>query len=581
MSETDETKIIYHIDDENTPYLVKLPIPSDRVTLADFKNVLTNLNKPNYKFYFKSMDDDIGVVKEEIDDEATNLPCFNGRVISWLVAAESSHSSVSDGTSNSCLDSDDFSRPPPPYSSRPLPPDDLSTTETESVINPRRDLPRNRRNDARLNGHSRPPVYRDAYDSSTTAMSSEYENNFLETDEDGQSRFTSQTERSVAARILKKTRRRRRRPFPRKPIDRASSFSSVTDSSMSLNIITVTLSMDNTSFLGISIVGQTHKQGDGGIYVGTIMPGGAVAQDGRIEPGDMILQVNDVSFENMPNDDAVKVLREVVNRPGPIKLVVAKCWNPNPRSYFTLPKNDPVRPIDPGSWVEATRMMSGRGGPMSPSVTSMTSDGSTLSSSIPDSERGLLPYGQLCLGATGEEKFPPNCDIISVIRAMQHPASGLDIKDRMWLKITIPNAFLGHNLVGWLFDHIDGFTDRREARKYASKMLKDGYIKHTTGKLHFSEQCYYIFNQDLLIPHMNNLSLRDPTEADEEKDQLCPLPQYSNSWIPPQYTGYQPRTAGYSMGELEMFGPNQNSGHSSPGSSSDRSSKELVKTEFL
>ena len=38
-------------------------------------------------------------------------------------------------------------------------------------------------------------------------------------------------------------------------------------------------------------MGQTHKQGDGGIYVGTIMPGGAVAQDGRIEPGDMILQV--------------------------------------------------------------------------------------------------------------------------------------------------------------------------------------------------------------------------------------------------------------------------------------------------
>ena len=32
---------------------------------------------------------------------------------------------------------------------------------------------------------------------------------------------------------------------------------------------------------------------------------GAVALDGRIEPGDMILQVNDRSFENMSNDDAV------------------------------------------------------------------------------------------------------------------------------------------------------------------------------------------------------------------------------------------------------------------------------------
>ena len=46
----EETKVIYHIDDEDTPYLVKLPVGPDRVTLADFKNVL---NRPNYKFFFK------------------------------------------------------------------------------------------------------------------------------------------------------------------------------------------------------------------------------------------------------------------------------------------------------------------------------------------------------------------------------------------------------------------------------------------------------------------------------------------------------------------------------------------------
>lgn len=41
-----------------------------------------------------------------------------------------------------------------------------------------------------------------------------------------------------------------------------------------------------------------------------------MALDGRIEPGDMILQVNDVNFENMSNDEAVRVLREVVQKPG-------------------------------------------------------------------------------------------------------------------------------------------------------------------------------------------------------------------------------------------------------------------------
>ena len=43
---------------------------------------------------------------------------------------------------------------------------------------------------------------------------------------------------------------------------------------------------------------------------------GAVAADGRIEPGDMLLQVNDVNFENMSNEDAVRVLRNIVHKPG-------------------------------------------------------------------------------------------------------------------------------------------------------------------------------------------------------------------------------------------------------------------------
>ncbi|KAF0047099.1 hypothetical protein F2P81_000732 [Scophthalmus maximus] len=57
QSEMGETKIIYHLDDQETPYLVKLSVPADKVTLADFKNVL---KKPNHKFFFKSMDDDFG-----------------------------------------------------------------------------------------------------------------------------------------------------------------------------------------------------------------------------------------------------------------------------------------------------------------------------------------------------------------------------------------------------------------------------------------------------------------------------------------------------------------------------------------
>ena len=57
----EETKIIYYIDDEDTPYLIKLAIQSEKVTLRDLKNAL---NRPTHKYFFKSMDDDFGFVNK-------------------------------------------------------------------------------------------------------------------------------------------------------------------------------------------------------------------------------------------------------------------------------------------------------------------------------------------------------------------------------------------------------------------------------------------------------------------------------------------------------------------------------------
>lgn len=36
-----------------------------------------------------------------------------------------------------------------------------------------------------------------------------------------------------------------------------------------------------------------------------------------------------------------------------------------------------------------------------------------------------------------------NSDMTSIVKTMAAPDSGLDVRDRMWLKITIPNAFIG------------------------------------------------------------------------------------------------------------------------------------------
>lgn len=478
-STMEETKVIYHIDDEETPYLIKLPIAADRVTLGDLKNAL---NRPNYKFFFKSMDVDFGVVKEELIDDDTHLPCFNGRVISWLVTAESSsHSSDAQPTSAAevrpCVEASKErvggignSRPPSFHAASNVDQESMFT-DTESLISSRRVGGHVRHDRPRHHGHG-------GFDAASSVLTSDVESVSVIDSEDTRSRLSGVTGTTSRSSMYGRNRRKKfRHRMP--PISQASSLTSMTDSTMSLNVITVTLNMDTVNFLGISIVGQTNKGGDGGIYVGSIMKGGAVAQDGRIEPGDMILEVNGISFEDMSNDEAVQTLRSAAQRPGPVTLVVAKCWDPLPKGYPMAPRQEPVRPIDPSAWVahtEAVQAMYGRLGPP-PSVTGMP--GCSGMASIPESSR----FDHVPLSI--------NSNPLSVVRAMAQPDSGLEIRDRMWLKITIPNAFIGSDLVNWLLSHVEDFPDRRDARKYACHLLKAGLIRHTVNKLSFSEQCYY------------------------------------------------------------------------------------------
>ncbi|XP_033976759.1 segment polarity protein dishevelled homolog DVL-3-like isoform X2 [Trematomus bernacchii] len=124
----------------------------------------------------------------------------------------------------------------------------------------------------------------------------------------------------------------------------------------------------------------------------------------------MLLQVNDINFENMSNDDAVRVLRDIVHKPGPVTLTVAKCWDPSPRGCFSLPRSEPVRPIDPAAWVSHTAAMTGR----------------------------LPPH----YGVHEDNQLTIHSDMTAIVRAMANQESGLEVRDRMWLKITIPNAFI-------------------------------------------------------------------------------------------------------------------------------------------
>lgn len=72
----------------------------------------------------------------------------------------------------------------------------------------------------------------------------------------------------------------------------------------------------------------------------------------------------------------------------------------------------------------------------------------------------MLPCGpvvfsvlsHLCLPSfvhtTGLDDFhlSIHSDMATIVKAMASPESGLEVRDRMWLKITIPNAFIGKRL---------------------------------------------------------------------------------------------------------------------------------------
>ena len=241
--------------------------------------------------------------------------------------------------------------------------------------------------------------------------------------------------------------------------------------------------------------------------------------------------------------------------------MVAKCWDPNPKGYFTVSKQEPVRPIDPSAWVAHTQAHTGTYPPgtnfnnpghlqnkghyrMNHSVSTFGSN-SSLTTSLADTTISTTystgvgynyhnRHGGQTLGTTittnGDSSKYCNeqlnltvkTDMDTLTRAMAAPDSGLDVRDRNWLKITIPKAFIGADVVDWLFNHVEGFPERRDARKYACDMLKYGYIRHVVNKIRFSEQCYYIFgdfNQNSQMggpgmPGGNLFTLNEESEVD-------------------------------------------------------------------
>lgn len=85
----------------------------------------------------------------------------------------------------------------------------------------------------------------------------------------------------------------------------------------------------------------------------------------------------------------------------------------------------------------------------------------------------------------------------------------------------------------WLNLHVHGLGDRREARKYASQLLKQGLIKHTVSKGSFNENCYFTFGDMItFVSAVNGLRLED--DQCSERDTNLLLGQQGSPWHHPQ-----------------------------------------------
>jgi len=51
----------------------------------------------------------------------------------------------------------------------------------------------------------------------------------------------------------------------------------------------------------------------------------------------------------------------------------------------------------------------------------------------------------MCGAGYTDMNLTKNTDMATVVHAMAQPDSGLEVRDRMWLKITIPHAFIGQS----------------------------------------------------------------------------------------------------------------------------------------
>lgn len=98
---------------------------------------------------------------------------------------------------------------------------------------------------------------------------------------------------------------------------------------------------------------------------------------------------------------------------------------------------EPVRPIDPAAWISHTTALTGPYPHYGTAETkSPLSPPAVIYNIITHVRSHVSEFDDLPLSVS-------KTDMATIVKVMQLPDSGLEIRDRMWLKITIANAVIG------------------------------------------------------------------------------------------------------------------------------------------
>jgi hypothetical protein len=469
---SEETKVCVIVDSK-TPVIIKVPVSPTKITLHDLKIALPAIDQPNFKYFFKSNDSEFGIVKEEIQDDECQLPTYRNRVVAWIVTPNNDGDELASKFRSETTDTCNLTFTNTSFDDGSS---SILTTDLESTS-----------------------YFTDTDDDDSISCS-----NYSETTCDTfisqrRNRFKHANNKSPVSNTRQSPYRinHRDRLGNVENISSSSSSSSQSSNSYSnataVHCVTVHLILTNENFLGLHIYANAVNGIDEGIYVEGVTENSAVALDGRIEPGDKLIQVNEVNLEELTNDEAVKVLKEAVIKRGPLKLVVAKFVETNNKNDAGSGLDrEAIHPIDTAAWVAHAQAMTMPKPHQLDHIDSATSSPS-FGSNAQDTD---------CIrpASTGTTRLAPgmrlskdSADIKDIVMHMKMPTFGIEVKDRKWLKIHIPQAFLGSDLIRWLERNVHGFSNESETRKFAASMLTEGYIQDPLLKKQFSPKSFYTF----------------------------------------------------------------------------------------